>query len=100
MLDSHLIAKTRPQVRPENVVLLGDIRVSVLADRLFRIEIDEKHEFCDDATEAVWFRDMPPVPFTIDRKEDEVEIKVFKVNGRWISASNFGNVIDILSEID
>lgn len=33
-------------------------------------------------------------------KEDEVEIKVFKVNGRWISASNFGNVIDILSEID
>lgn len=33
-------------------------------------------------------------------KEDEVEIKVFKVNGRWISASNFRNVVDILSEID
>ena len=41
MLDAHLIAKTRPLVRPENVVLFGDIRVSVLADRLFRIEKDE-----------------------------------------------------------
>ena len=79
MLDSHLIAHTRPKVRPENVVMFGDIRVSVLADRLFRIEMDETHQFCDDATEAVWFRDMPPVSFTTDHKDAEVEIKTEKV---------------------
>lgn len=115
MLDSHLIAKTRPQVRPENVVLLGDIRVSVLADRLFRIEIDEKHEFCDDATEAVWFRDMSPVPFTIDRKEDEVEIKTERVtlvvkknfvrsyiliDGERKPLTNEGNLLGTISTLD
>jgi len=79
MLDAHLIAKTRPQVRPENVVLFGDFRVSVLADRLFRIEKDEKREFCDEATEAVWFRDMPPVPFTVKETEGGVDIETARV---------------------
>ena len=79
MLDAHLIAKTRPQVRPENVVLFGDFRVSVLADRLFRIEKDEKREFCDEATEAVWFRDMDPVPFTVTEAENGVDITTARV---------------------
>ena len=79
MLDAHLIAKTRPQVRPENVVLFGDFRVSVLADRLFRIEKDEKREFCDDATEAVWFRDMAPVPFSVSETEGGVDIRTESV---------------------
>jgi hypothetical protein len=79
MLDAHLIAKTRPQVRPENVVLFGDFRVSVLADRLFRIEKDEKREFCDEATEAVWFRDMAPVPFTVKEVDGGVDIETESV---------------------
>ena len=79
MLDAHLIAKTRPQVRPENVVLFGDIRISVLADRLFRIEKDEKREFCDEATEAVWFRDMLPVSFTVKETETGVDIETERV---------------------
>ena len=79
MLDAHLIAKTRPMVRPENVVLFGDLRISVLADRLFRIERDEKREFCDEATEAVWFRDMPPVPFETEQTEDGINIVTQRV---------------------
>ena len=66
-------------VRPENVVLFGDLRVSVLADRLFRIERDEKREFCDEATEAVWFRDMPPVPFTTEKTKDGIDIVTQRV---------------------
>ena len=88
MLDAHLIAKTRPQVRPENVVLFGDFRVSVLADRLFRIEKDEKREFCDDATEAVWFRDMAPVPFRGVRNEPKyvryVAEKIAEIKGETV----------------
>ena len=79
MLDKHLIAKTRPMVRPENVVLFGDIRVSVLADRLFRIEKDENKVFCDEATEAVWFRDMPPVPFAVNETDGGVDIVTQRV---------------------
>ena len=66
-------------VHPENVVLFGDIRVSVLADRLFRIERDENKVFCDEATEAVWFRDMPPVPFTVNETDGGVDIVTQRV---------------------
>ncbi len=115
MLDAHLIAKISPVVRPENVVLFGDIRVSVLADRLFRIEIDEKREFCDEATEAVWFRDMPPVAFTVDQKSDEVEIKTERVtlvvkknfvrsyvliDGEKRPLTNEGNLLGTISTLD
>lgn len=115
MLDAHLIAKISPVVRPENVVLFGDIRVSVLADRLFRIEIDEKREFCDEATEAVWFRDMPPVAFTVDQKSDEVEIKTERVtlvvkknfvrsyvliDGEKKPLTNEGNLLGTISTLD
>ena len=79
MLDAHLIAQTRPQVNPENVVLFGDFRISVLADRLFRIEKDEKKEFCDEATEAVWFRDMSPVRFIPKETDDGVDIETDNV---------------------
>ena len=115
MLDSHLIAKTRPAVRPENIVLLGDIRVSVLADRLFRIEIDEKREFCDEATEAVWFRDMHPVAFDVDNNGEEVCIKTERVtlvvkknfvrsyveiDGERLPITNEGNLRGTISTLD
>ncbi|MBE6665396.1 MAG: DUF4968 domain-containing protein [Ruminococcaceae bacterium] len=115
MLDAHLIAKTRPQVRPENVVLFEDFRISVLADRLFRIEKDEKREFCDEATEAVWFRDMPPVFFTTKETEDGVDIKTKRITlsvkknfeksfilmeGEKRPLNNEGNLLGTLTTLD
>ena len=115
MLDAHLIAKTRPMVCPENVVLFGDIRVSVLADRLFRIEKDEKREFCDEATEAVWFRDMPPVSFATEKTEDGINIVTQRVtlavkenfeesyvliDGEKRSLNNEGNLRGTYSTLD
>ena len=115
MLDQHLIAETRPQVRPENVVLFGDIRVSVLADRLFRIEKDEKREFCDEATEAVWFRDMPAVAFEVKHTDGGVDITTERVtlavrsnfeesyilmDGEAKPLGNEGNLLGTLSTLD
>ena len=77
-LDAHLIAKTRPMANPENIVLWGDMRVTVLADRLFRLEKDEEKIFCDEATEAVWFRDMAPVPFTKEEKDGKLFVSTEK----------------------
>ncbi len=73
-LDAHLIAKTRPIADARNLVLWGDFRVTLLADRLFRVEEDAEHIFCDEATEAVWFRDMPPVPFTKEEKDGKLYV--------------------------
>ena len=78
MLDKHLIAKIRPLANKENIVFFKDFRVTVLADRLFRIEKDAEKIFCDDATEAVWFRDMPPVPFETEEKDDAFIVKTEK----------------------
>ena len=75
MLEKHLIAKTRPLANPANIVLWGDFRITVLADRLFRVERDEGRIFCDEATEAVWFRDMPPVPFEKTEKDGVLYVK-------------------------
>lgn len=77
-LDAHLIAKTRPMANPANLVLWGDMRVTVLADRLFRVEKDEERIFCDEATEAVWFRDMAPVPFTKEEKDGKLFVSTEK----------------------
>ena len=65
-LDAHLIAKTRPRASSENIVSWKDSRITVLDARLFRIETGNGGVFCDDATAAIWFRDMPAVSFTAE----------------------------------
>ena len=55
MLAPHLIVKTRPIANPANIILHGNKRITVLTDRLFRIEINNEKIFCDEATEAVCF---------------------------------------------
>lgn len=74
-LHDHLIAKTRPMANPENIVLWKTMRVTVLADRLFRVEEDTEKIFCDEATEAVWFRDMPPVAFTTKEADGKLFVE-------------------------
>ena len=115
MLDAHLIAKTRPQADPANIVLWGDMRVTVLTDRLFRLERDEGRIFCDEATEAVWFRDMPPVPFTREERDGKLVISTARatlvvgtsreescviLDGREIPLDNGGNLGGTYSTLD
>lgn len=61
MLNKHLIAQTRPTAHPANVICWKNRRITLLTDSLFRIEESATMQFCDDATQAVWFRDMQPV---------------------------------------
>ena len=60
MLDKHLIAKTAPEANEKNVILWKNYRVTVLGERLFRLERSERKKFRDSATLSVWFRNMPP----------------------------------------
>ncbi len=114
-LDSHLIAKTRPMANAANIVLWGDFRVTVLFDRLFRIEKDEERIFCDEATEAVWFRDMAPVSFTKEEKDgqlvvstgkatlvlaDTVEKSYVILNGKEIALDNKENLKGTYTTLD
>jgi hypothetical protein len=63
MLKSQLIAQTTPKADNRNVVYWLDYRVTVLTDRLFRIEKSPNLKFRDAATQAVWHRNTEPQQF-------------------------------------
>ena len=72
MLDNHLIAHTGPIAHAKNIFISDDVRITVLSDRLFRVE---KGSFCDEATQAVWFRDMPQQKFKAKKSGDIITVK-------------------------
>lgn len=74
-LDKHLIATVRPNANPENVVLWKNYRLTVLGDRLFRLERSENKKFRDEATQSVWFRDMPKQAFSVVLGENELTLE-------------------------
>lgn len=69
MLYDYLVPKLRPFARKENMVTRGGLRLTVLADRLFRIETVPGGGFVDEASQLVWYRDARPVQFSL--KEDD-----------------------------
>ena len=75
MLDKHLIAKTAPEANKKNVLLWKNYCVTVLGERLFRLERSERKKFRDGATLSVWFRNMPPQSFTATENEGALEVK-------------------------
>lgn len=75
MLDKHLLVATRPQADAKNIVCWGNYRITVLQDRLFRLEYSENRKFRDEATQAVWYRDMLAQEFSIEGKEGKLYIQ-------------------------
>ncbi len=75
MLDRHLIAKTRPKAHKKNIFYWEDYRVTVLQPRLFRIEQNAERKFRDEATQTVWFRDMPPQKVRFEQKRSSAVIE-------------------------
>ncbi len=71
MLEKHLIAAAAPVADKHNMVICGKRRITVLAPELFRIEEDETGTFCDDATQAVWFRNAEPADYTVEEAGNE-----------------------------
>lgn len=75
MLDKHLLVETRPQANKNNIVYWENYRITVLQDRLFRLEYSKNKKFRNDATQSVWYRDMPEQSFTIEEKEGNLYIR-------------------------
>ncbi len=74
----HLIAQTAPTADKRNIVVYENYRITVLDERLFRIELDPTLNFNDDATQHIWFRNMPPQHFETVRTNNEIYIKTKK----------------------
>lgn len=63
MLRERFRVHLSPKAKDENVVFWENYRVTVLSDRLFRIERNKERRFRDGATQSVWYRDMPVQDF-------------------------------------
>ena len=115
MLDNHLIAKTYPLADEKNVVLFSDYRITVLSDRLFRVEKDFDKIFCNDATQSIWYRNAKPQKFKVKKYDDKVEITTSKVklvvktdyeksyvviDGKKKKLSNDGNLLGTYRTLD
>lgn len=83
MLDKHLTAETTPIARKDQEIVLDHVRITVLADRLFRIEVSAEGRFCDQATQAVWFRDLGAVPFRTERTDNGLRIETERAALIW-----------------
>ncbi len=57
-----------------HVIVRGQVRFSVLSDRLLRVEVDKNAHFTDEPTQCVWFRDFSRPEFKI--VQDEWNIKI------------------------
>ena len=57
MLEKHLIANIAPAALPENMISANDWRITVLTDRLVRIEKSGSHQCCELADHRA---DGPP----------------------------------------
>ena len=64
-LDPHLIAVTAGKAHPNQIYADGEVRITVIAPELIRVEFDRKKKFLDQATQAVWFRDCGQWDFTV-----------------------------------
>ena len=115
MLDKHLLVKTYPLADPANIVFFKDLRITVLSDRLFRIEKNKKGEFNDDATQSVWYRNMPKQNYSLKQTKTYVEITTERVTlhvgsrlescyvligGKKVPVSNEGNLLGTTRTLD
>ena len=61
-----------------NVICKNNLRVSVITERLFRVEYSQSGQFCDSPTQSVLYRDLGEVKFKSDIKDDMLCINTKK----------------------
>lgn len=115
-LSDHLIAKTSPLAKKENIVERKGFRITVLTPCLIRVEVQKDNKFTDEATQTFWFRDMPPVEFFIEENNNELIITTekttfcynfrkkkltkVKIDGFFVPCNNKGNLLGTRRTLD
>ncbi|MGN0560448.1 MAG: TIM-barrel domain-containing protein, partial [Candidatus Fimenecus sp.] len=99
-LHAHLIAHTQGAALSENTVTVGNTRISVLLDRVIRVEFDKAKSFTDMPTQSIWFRDHGKVEFTAKQSgnravitTDKAEFTVNTQNGKVLTVNIDGKTV-------
>ncbi len=77
-LNKQLLAKTAGVANQDNIILSNNVRVTVLTERMLRVEFSADGVFTDLPSQSVWFRDFGKVNCTFDVKADSLKVKTDK----------------------
>ena len=69
-----------PQANSANCICGDSYRITLLTEKLVRLEYDAEGRFEDRATQVVWNRNFPPVPYTIRRDAHGITIRTSRLN--------------------
>ena len=92
--------ETQPITAPVAVIRGNTYRISVLTERLLRLEYNENGHFEDRASQVVWNRAFPKVEFEVNETEEELDLetsflhlhydkKEFSANGLTIEVKGY-----------
>ena len=79
MKNQRFVWPVRPAACKENMVAGERYRFTVLTDCLIRMEYDPDGIFEDRASQSVFFRDLPAVPFSVKREDGQLRIETGKL---------------------
>ena len=77
-LDPHLIAVTDGRANPKQIYTIGEVRITVIAPELIRVEFDDKAQFLNQATQAVWFRDCGEWEYNVEHVGKDLIVRTEK----------------------
>lgn len=84
--DAFKVA-TKPKTDEAFTVTSGNTRISVLTDRLVRVETSKSGKFCDEATQSVWFRCFSAPEFEKKVSGSAIIIKTDKAEFHYNTAA-------------
>lgn len=76
MLDKHFKIKTAAKTKKENLIFYKNYRISLLKDRLIRVEKSSNQQFLDYPTKAILFRDFKEVKYLLKEENHGLSLKV------------------------
>ncbi|MFT5195885.1 MAG: alpha-glucosidase (family GH31 glycosyl hydrolase) [Candidatus Promineifilaceae bacterium] len=85
----HLKADTRPIAAAEAIIQPnGNVRITVLTPRLFRLEYAPDGRFEDRATQTFWYRQQPVPTIATSEKDGKLIIETQALALSWSGSSN------------
>ena len=77
-LNQQLLAKTNGKAFTDNIIISKNVRVTVLTERMLRVEFSPDGVFTDLPSQAVWYRDFGKIKFTHTESVDILKITTDK----------------------
>lgn len=78
-MDSRFRIESHPQAPQRSMVHGKDWRITILAEKLVRLEYSPSGKFEDGPTQVVWNRDFPVVPYDVVKQGNGVVIRTSRL---------------------